>query len=256
MKKILYSVLVFVLLLAAAVCVSADASDARQDWLDAKEVTKEKKAAHQEARLEFQADNTPENREKVVDTGKEFQHSILDEAEAWLDWKETEAEENERIPDDLRDRIIDDIATNKEKINDLRAEVDAVTNQAQLGAVSLKMIGKYFELLTDVSRNTGLAWVHVANTHADKLEEFEGKLRDAAGDNEEAIEKLDAAMEDIEDARENIDKAEDAYESIEIGKQPFLKQREGNMYLRDARQNMLAAHANLRLAFRLIVRGE
>ncbi|MBU0536707.1 MAG: hypothetical protein KKE20_07100 [Nanoarchaeota archaeon] len=257
MKKIFFGVLIAALVLLSAVCVTADASNAKQAWLDAKEQTQEKLSLHQDAKLALAGDNTPENVQAVIDTGKEYQRAVLDEAEAWLTWKKIEAQENEMITDELRNRILDDVQTNMDKIDALRDEVDAVQNQFQLGGVSLRMIGKYFELLTDVSRNTGLAWVHVANTHADKLGEFEEKIRNAAedlDDNEDIMEKLDSARRELETARENIDKAEDTYKAVEIGKTPFVKAREGNMYLRAAKQNMLSAHAYLRQAL-VLLRG-
>ncbi|MBD3312982.1 hypothetical protein GF345_00910 [Candidatus Woesearchaeota archaeon] len=257
MKRVLLAVLVAVLVVFSAVSAYADSEDARQAWLDAKQVTREKREIHQDAKLEFAADKTDENRQAVVDTGKEFQHAILDEAEAWLEWKRIEAQENSMIPDDLKDRVIEDVAANKEKIDDLRQEVDDVTNQIELGVVSLKMIGKYFELLTDVARDTGMTWVYIADTHADKIAGFEDKLRETAegiDDNDEIMEKLNAAQDELESARENIDKAEDTYEQVIAGGTPFIKFREGNMYLRAAKQNMLSAHANLRQAYRLIAR--
>jgi len=256
MKRILMALFLAVLMVLSAVAVVADADDAKQDWIDSKAVTAEKKSMHQDAKLDLAAENTPENVQAVIDTGKDFQHAMLDEAEAWLDWKKIEAEENDKVPDDIEDSIKDDVAANKAKIDDLRTEVDAVTNQFELGVVSLKMIGSWFELLADVSKNTGLMWAAIADVNADKISEFEEKLRVAAekADNDEALAKLDSAKSELEIARRNIDNAKSTYELVKLPGTPLLKFAEGNNYLRAARANMINAHAQLNQAFRILVR--
>lgn len=256
MKRILMALFLAVLMVLSAVVAAADASDAKQDWLDAKEVTAEKKSLHQDAKLVWAADKTPENNQAVIDTGKVFQHAILDEAEAWLDWKKIEAEEDDRVPDDIEESIKDDVAANKAKIDGLRTEVDAVTNQLELGVVSLKMIGSWFELLADVSKNTGLMWAAIADVHADKISEFEVKLRATAEEveNEEALAKLDTAKSELDIARRNIDNARETYELVKLPGTPLLKFAEGNNYLRAARANMINAHAQLNQAYVILVR--
>ena len=257
MRKILMAVLVAVLVVLSAVSAAANAGDAKQDWLDAKDVTKEKQQLHQDAKLALVADNTPENQQKVVDTGKDFLNAALDEAEAWLDWKGAEADEDSRVPDDIKQRISDDVQANKGKIADLRVEVDAVNNQVELGLITLKMIGKYFELLADVARDTGLMWSHVADTHADKIEEFEQKLRTTAEEmdnNDDIMAKLDNAKSELETARRNIDNAKSTYELVKVPGTPFLKFAEGNSYLRAAQANLINAYGNLNQAYAMIVR--
>lgn len=258
MRKIGITVLIAVLVVLSAVCVAADSSDAKQNWLDAKDMTSGKKEAHQDAKLALVGNNTPENRQMVVDTGKDFQNAVLDEAEAWLDWKQAEAEEDSRVPPEIKKDIINDVEANKEKITELRTDVDNVQNQLQLGAVSLKMIGKYFELLTDVARNTGNMWTYIADANADKIETYDGKLRSAAENienNDAIIEKLDNAESEIETARDNIQKAKDTYQEVKVGGTPFAKFAEGNSYLRAARANLVSAYANLNQAFILINQG-
>ncbi|WP_445474266.1 hypothetical protein ACT9XH_07705 [Methanococcoides methylutens] len=259
-KMSFIALLVLAMLLLQPIAVTAlSASDAKQDWYDAKQASVEAQAEHRDAKIEWAADKTEENNQKVIDTGKDALHAALDEVEAWLIWKDLEVEENPDIPDDLKESIQEDVDTNLVKIDELRADVDGVENRFQLGAVFLKMIGSYFELVSDVARNSGFVWVHTANEHADTLEDYEAKLRDAAkdmDDNELIIEKLDMAKAEIEDARKNIDNAEEQYEEVRIPGQPLIKFSNGNNYLRIARGNMLSAHRNLNEAYGLMVRGE
>jgi len=88
MKKIVF--LIIALLLVQSV-FALSASEARQEWKDLKEASREKKETHQEAKVDFSLDKTDENRQRVVDTGKDVLHAALDEAEAWLVWKDIEA---------------------------------------------------------------------------------------------------------------------------------------------------------------------
>lgn len=257
MKKLFMPIFLVSILLLQIVFIAASASDLRQDWKDLKEVSREKQQLHREAKQVWRADKTDENNQAVVDTGKETLHAALNEAEAWLNWKRAEAEENEFAPEDIKQDIYDDVEANLAKVEDLRTQVDEVDTQLELGITFLTMIGKYFELLTDVARNSGKMWVHIANTRADKLEEFEQKLRDAAedlDDNEEIIEELDDAKRNIESARENIEDAEAYYEDVQVGGTPLIKFGEGNKKLRNAREEMLQAGSNLRQAFRLITK--
>ena len=133
--------------------------------------------------------------------------------------------------------------------------VDSVENRLELGLVFLKMVGKYLELLADVARNTGFVWVHIANTYADTVEDYEAQLREAAQsitENEGIIEKLDEALNDLESARENIDNAEEEYQQVIIPGTPILKFSNGNQFLRIAKNDLISAQANLKQAFRLL----
>ncbi|AKB84249.1 hypothetical protein [Methanococcoides methylutens] len=260
-KKLSFiALLVLTMLLLQPLAVSAlSASEAKQDWHDAKQASVEAQAEHRDAKIDWAADKTEENNQRVIDTGKDALHAALDEVEAWLIWKDLEVEENPNIPDDLKETIQEDVDINLGKIDELRSEVDAVENRFQLGVVFLKMVGSYFELVSDVARNSGFVWVHTANEHADTLEEYELKLREAAedmDDNELIIEKLDMARVEIEDARENIDNAEEQYDQVRIPGQPLIKFSNGNNHLRIARGNMLSAHRNLNEAYGLMVRGD
>ncbi|WP_440952902.1 hypothetical protein [Methanococcoides sp. FTZ1] len=254
------ALLVLIMLLLQPIAVTAlSASEAKQEWHDAKQASIEAQQAHRDAKIQWAADKSEENNQKVIDTGKEALHAALDEVEAWLIWKDLEVEENPDIPDDLKETIQEDVDTNLVKIDELRADVDGVENRFQLGAVFLKMVGSYFELVSDVARNSGFVWVHTANEHADTLEEYETKLREAAedmDDNEMILEKLDMASAEIEDARANIDNAEEEYEQVRIPGQPLIKFSNGNNYLRIARGNMLSAHGYLNEAYGLMVRGD
>jgi len=219
---------------------------------------KELQEVHRDAKLAFAEDKSPENEETVIDTGKDVLNGALDESEAWLLWKDLEAQDNPDVPDDIKDRISDDVAANLDKIDELREEVDDVSNRFELGVVFLRMIGKYFELLSDVSRNSGMMWVHIGNVRADKIEDFSSKLRETAedmDDNEEILEKLDMADEELEIARRNIDNAEDTYAQVKIPGTPLIKFGEGNQYLRAAKLNLVGAHKHLNQAYRAILVG-
>jgi len=261
MKKLLIAFLLISLLLVQAVAVSAlTANEAKDDWKDAKEDSLDAQALHQAAKTEYAGDQSEENEEVLIDTGKDVLHSALDEVEAWLIWKDLEAEENDDVPEDLKDAIQEDVADNLAVIEELREDVDDVDTQLELGLVFLKMIGKYFELLADVAQNSGLVWVHIGNTYADNVEDYEIGLREQAenlDDNEEIMGFLDEARDELDEARDNIDNAEEAYNEIETSGQPLVKFGEGNSYLRTARANLFSAHGNLESAYReMVSRGD
>jgi hypothetical protein len=165
-------------------------------------------------------------------------------------------EENPEIPQNLKDSIQTDVNTNIQKINALRMEVDEVETQFELALVFLKMVGKYLELLTDVARNTGLVWIHMADTYSDRIEDYETQLREAAvafEDNMDIIEKLDLASTELETARTNIDNAEDSYLQVVIPGNPLVKFSNGNNYMRLAKNNLLSALSYLNQAYREMV---
>lgn len=257
MKRLTTMFIVLALLLVQVVAVSAlTAGEAKDDWLDLKEERMELDAVHKSAKLDYAADKTPENAEAVVDTGKDLLNTALDEAEAWLVWKEIEAEEDDRVPQYMKDTVSEDVNTNLEKIDVLREDVDAVTTQLELGIVALKMIGKYFELLADVARDTGLMWVHIGNSQAEKIADYEAQLRETAEEigDDEAMEHLDLALDELEIAKRNIDNAEDTYDLVRIPGTPLIKFAEGNNYLRAARSNLLGANMHLNHAYQALVR--
>jgi len=234
----------FVTLLAFLPVVSAiSASDARQDWLDAKQDSKDAQQAHRLAKAEHGA-----NSDEALDTGKESLNAALDEAEAWLVWKEAQTNENSEIPDDLREDILNDIDANKGRIEQLRDDVDAVENNLELGVTFLRMIGEYIGLLTDVARDSGKIWVFIAEKRVEDLEEFEGKLRTIAEnqDNDEAIKDLNEAMQELGEAKTQMGRAEDSYEKVYVGSNPLINFHQGNQYLRVAKTHLLKVHLNLR----------
>jgi hypothetical protein len=242
-KQMLIATFFVTLLLFQVVSVAAlTASQARDNWLDAKEESLEAQSRHRNTKTTY-GQNTPE----ALETGKESMHAALNEAEAWLIWKEAQANENSEIPDNLREDILADIENNKGKIKSLKAEVDAVNSQIELAATFLKMIGKYTELLTDVARNSGKIWVFVANERIKDLESYQIKLKEFAEDrdNGPALVKLNDASEKIEEAKSNIDNAEEYYNRVQIRTNPVINFHEGNKRLRFARMDMLEAHIRL-----------
>lgn len=251
MKKI--AILVVFLLLCQSV-LALSASDAKQGWLDAKRVTLEKRSVHQGAKLVFAGNKSEENRQYVVDTGKDVLYSALDEAETWLLWKRAEIEEDTRVPEDLSAKIDADIDTNLGKISDLRTEADNVKNQLELGVTWLKMVGKWAELLADVARDSGKVWVYIGETQADKITEFELKLREAARDDADVLAKLDLVKLELEIAKRNIANADLTYDLVKVPGTPLIKFSEANNYLRAARANLINAHRYLNQAYLEIVR--
>ncbi len=253
--------LISLLFLAATLphaAVALTANDAKQAWYEAGDQSREAQEAHQAAKAVWAADKTQENNQQVVDTGKEVLNAALDEAEAWLVWKNLEAEENPELPDDLVRAINEDVESNLAKIDVLRDEVSGIRNQFELGVVTLKMIGKYLELLSDVARDTGLIWAHILSVHADTAETYETNLRKAAegmADNAEVIAELDLARTEIQHARQNIDAAEAEYDQVRLPGSPLVRFSNGNNYLRIARGNLLGAHGYLNQAYILMASG-
>src|SRR3989344_2846570 len=176
-----YLMIFLVLLVLMSTIISAENSrDLREKWLDIKVKNADLRAIHEEAKAEYQQEKTPENEQKFIDTGKDVLHGALDEVEAWLNWKNAEAKENSKVPDEIKENIASDVETNLNKIDDLRIEVDSIDNPLEMGVTFLRMLGAYNELMVDVARNTGSMWVYIADSHADKIEEIDVKLRTAA----------------------------------------------------------------------------
>jgi len=252
MKKI-FVFLILGLLIAMPIVAAASVAEARLDWLESKEESIEARQEHREAKLKYQGNKTDENEQAVVDTGKESLHAALNEAEAWLEWKDVAAEENPWISDDLKEEIQNDVDINLEKIDELREDVDAIDTKGELFVVWLNMVGKYGELLTDVARNNGKAWVEMAEERIERMEEYEAKLREAAGDDEDILDDLDEVLDELEKAEKNLGYAEVEYGSVTVGHNPIVNFHEGNQRMRSVRLNLQNAHVNLRQAFNKIL---
>jgi hypothetical protein len=255
-RRLALIALVMGLLLIQPLDVNAlTASEAKQAWIAAKEASRKAQEAHRKANIDWAASKTDENNQKVIDTGKAALQAALNEVEAWLTWTDLEVKENPEIPENLKATIHNDVTANLAKIDVLRGEVDAVGNRIQLATVFLKMIGKYIELVTDVARNTGLVWVHIAETYADTVEDYEAELRTAAkgaSNESDVLAKLDQARSDLDKARTNIGLAEAEYTLVKLPGNPILKFANGNNYLRIARNDLLAAHASIKQAYLLL----
>jgi hypothetical protein len=260
MKKQLITILLIGLILLQPIQVLAlTSSEAKQDWYDAKQASRDAQQEYRDVKIAWATNKSEENNQKVIDTGKNVLHRALDEAEAWLIWRNLEVEENPMIPEDLKQTIQDDVESNLAKIDELHVDVDEVENRLELGLVFLKMVGKYFELLTDVARNTGFVWVDIVSSYADTVEDYESKIRESAQsieNNEAILEKLDKALDDLQSARTNIDNALEEYDQVVIPGNPILKFSSGNQYLRIARNDLIAAQGSLREAYRLLVGAE
>jgi hypothetical protein len=254
-NKLVTVLLIGLILLQPLTAYALTSLEAKQVWYTAKGQSRDAQDAHRDAKIAWAADKTEENNQEVIDSGKETLYAALDEVEAWLVWRGLEVEENSEIPFELKQAIQEDVKANLAKIEELRLDVDGVENRLELGLVFLKMVGKYLELLSDVARNTGIVWVHIANNYADTVEDYEAKLREAAqsiADNDEILDKLDLALGDLESARDNILNAEEEYRQVTITGSPILKFANGNQYLRIAKNDLLSAQTFLKQAFRLI----
>jgi len=250
MKKV-FVIIVALLLLQTTVALSS--SEAKQNWLDAKQESKDKQISYQYARVDFAANNSEQNKQKLMNSGKDTLNAALNEVEAWLNWKETEADENTEVPEELKQQIKQDITANQAKIAELRTDVDGIQNQLHLGLVWLKMVGKYMELLTDVSRNTGKMWAHIADLKIATSKDIEQRLR-AGTQDPNAIAALDSAQKEIEKAEENTANAKNSYEEVKIPGQPMIKFSQGNNYIRTAQTHLLSAQRYLQQAYNVMVK--
>jgi hypothetical protein len=244
------------LLFQAGAASAATAGEAKQSWLAAGKIRITADTTYRQAQLDYAADKTPENEQKVVDTAKTVLGAALDEAEAWLNWKKAESEEDTAVPESIRQNIANDVAKNLAKINGLREEVSGIETRLEAGTVFLKMLGAYVELLVDVARNTGAAWAYVGNQRVQLAADYEAKLRETAeklNDNAEIIAKLDIAKAEISVAKSKIKTAEAAYKKVVLPGTPLIKFSEGNNYLRQARENLINAQLQLARAFDLII---
>lgn len=256
MRKIIASFLTAVILIASgAPALAATSSDLRQAWLEAQQARYTADAAYRQAQIDYQADKTPENDQKVIEALKDLMNAALDEVEAWLRWKDAEAQSDPRVPDDLKSAISEDVAANLLKISGYRDDVAGVDNRLEAIAVFLKLVGGYAELVTDVARNIGAVWVSVGNSWISTTESYEAKLRSTAeeiSDNTEIIAALDAAQIAIVAARANVAAASDSYSQVRLPGMPLVKFAQGNASLRLARAKLLEAQAQLVRALTLI----
>ncbi|MBU0586725.1 hypothetical protein KJ780_04375, partial [Candidatus Micrarchaeota archaeon] len=152
MKRIIAILCLFMLVPTVS---ALSASEAKQEWYEAKENSKEAQSEYRDSKLVWATDKTPENEARLISDGKDSLNAALDEAEAWLVWTNLSVYENPFIPDDLKDTVSMDVGTNMDKTPALREEVEEASTQLELGIVFLKMVGKYTELLADVARDTG-----------------------------------------------------------------------------------------------------
>jgi hypothetical protein len=256
MKKTwLVAVVIASLLFQTGIASALTSSEGKQAWLSAMQTRISADAAYKQAQLNWASDKTPENGQKVIDVAKTVLNAVLDEAKAWLEWKNQEARESD-APQELKTNISNDVKKNLAKIETLREEVARIKTRVDVAGVFLKMVGSYVELLADVARNTGAIWVNIGNKIADRTADYEIKLRTTANglvDNTAILEKLDIAKSEIDLARTQINAAETAYKKVIIPGTPLVKFSEGNSYLRQAKVNLQAAVEQLHTAFNLII---
>jgi hypothetical protein len=254
-KTVLTVAVIASLLLQVGVASALTSGEAKQSWLTAKQARASAEVEYRQAQLDYAADKTPENEQKVITTAKATLNAALDEAEAWLNWKNLEAKESAEVSDEIKNNIEADVNKNLAKIDGFRADVLGIETRFDVGVVFLKMVGGYIELLTDAARNTGAMWVYLGNQRVATAESYEAKLREAAlkiSDNTEIIAKLDIAKSEIETAKNKVKTAESAYKQVVLSGTPLIKFAEGNEYLRQARTNLINTHVQLEHAFNLI----
>ena len=121
-KRALTITVVILLLLQPFTVFALTSSEAKQNWYDAKNASRNAQQSYREARLAYAANKTDENNQKVIETGKDTLYAALDEAQTWLIYVQTELDENPEVPEDLKTTIKGDISTNLGKIDGLRAE--------------------------------------------------------------------------------------------------------------------------------------
>ena len=118
--------------------------------------------------MDYKKDKTPENDQRVIDAAKTVLNDALDEAEAWLKWKQLEADDNIDVPEGIKNNVDSDVEANLAKIDGFRADVAGIENRLQVIGVFLKIVGGYTGLLTDVARNSGAMWVYIGEQLAKK----------------------------------------------------------------------------------------
>lgn len=249
--------LVIGLLLVQPMSIGAiTTAEAKQLWYDAKAASRTAQDVYRKTNIDYAADKTEANNQKVIDSGKAVLQAALNEVEAWLKWVDLDVAENPEVTPNLKATIHQDVVANLAKIGVLRGDVKEVQNRIQLVTVFLKIVGKYFELVSDVAKNTGLVWVNLADTYVVKIEEYEAELRlnsKGATKESEIVAKLDEAKKTLATAKTNIDSAESEYLQVKIPGNPILRFSNGNQHIRLARNNLISAHASLKQAYKLLM---
>jgi len=258
-KKISLVFLLISLILLQVVAVSALSADgAKQEWKNARQKTIEKREIHQESKLNWQENQSEENTQAYINTGKDLLNAALDEADAWLVLKQEEIEEINNLPTELKSQIQTDIDTNRAKVEEQREKVESANTKIQVDLTALGMVVAYLELLTDVARDSGKIQVYKSNQYIETMENYEQILRtktENIDNNQEIISLLDNAKAEIDEAKTNVLKADLAYSQVVNPGTPLIKFNEGNQYLRVAKVNMVSANAHLRQALRLIIKN-
>lgn len=252
MKKILLTTLIISILLFQFISATS-VLDAKQNWLDSKQASLDAQQAYRDAKSNYLIDKTTANEQVMIDFGKDTLNAALDEVEAWLNWKKVETESNNEIPSDLEQTILEDIQSNMNKIDVLRIDVDGINTQFELGIVFLTMVGKYFELLSDVAKDNGLIWVYIAEQRVDTIETYEANLRTVAQGNNAVISKLDSAKLYINEAKIEIANAETSYNSVVYPGTPLIKFAEGNNHLRATRLKLINAVQEIKSAHGMLI---
>jgi hypothetical protein len=254
MRKITILTLFFILLLVFQ-ATALSATEAEQDWIEAKQANLEASEKYNQAQQTYEQDKTPENDQAAIDAGKELLHAALNEVEAWLIWTDVEAKENLDVPQDLQETISQDVEKNLAEIEPLRNEIDDIDNRIEFAIVYLKMVNKYLHLLTDVARNNGLVWVHIATLYADSIEEYSNTIEENAKGNSQVLAQIELVDNSLADARFDITNAQGAYTLVLLPGAPLLKYADGNAHLYLARNDLIAAYGHLSKAYILMAAG-
>jgi hypothetical protein len=256
MKKILIIVLLGVFCLQTSNALAISDSSAKQDWLAGMKARVAKEEIHLTAKNTYKDDSSEENNQEVIKTGRELLAAVLDEVDYWLIWQKVKAENNSQVSSELQRKILDDVEKNQLKVEGLQKEVSEIDNRIELGVVFIKMIGSYLDLLTDVARNSGLAWVEVGYRLISVGVDYENKLREATEDIEDSagiISKLDEAKTKLSEALEHVKVANGYYEKVKVPGQPLKNFTNGNVEIRNARNSLLSANQLLIESFKLIL---
>ena len=218
--------------------VYADLNDAKQKWLDAKAYHEQTKIEWREAQQLVTANNTPENVQNVIAKAKISLNAGLDAAIAFFEFHK-EKLEAEDISDSLKSTIRSDLDKNIGIAEGLKLDVDAIDSRLEVGLVSLKIFDKYLNLLVDVMRDTGLAYIEKSNDRYDRLSEMRTKLESKIPESRKA--EFESALNDIDshlrEAKTNLDNAEAKYKSIIQKQGSGIAFAEGNKLLLEAHRH-------------------
>ena len=218
--------------------VYADLNDAKQKWLDAKAYHEQTKIEWREAQQLVTANNTPENVQNVIAKAKISLNAGLDAAIAFFEFHK-EKLEAEDISDSLKSTIRSDLDKNIGIAEGLKLDVDAIDSRLEVGLVSLKIFDKYLNLLVDVMRDTGLAYIEKSNERYDRLSEMRTKLESKIPESRKA--EFENALNDIDshlrEAKTNLDNAEAKYKSIIQKQGSGIAFAEGNKLLLEAHRH-------------------